>query len=159
MNLLLKLLTAARLLVPYLVKLAKLVRAKKVAASPTKPEFSKVTQASTVPREWAQAFARAIEVDPAMAFDEGAMMMWFSYAIMAGYNAGKLYTRIDPASEAAASIPVPAAKTGDVCSICGWTNVSLLNVGECGRPRLVCHGCIKRAFDYVPGTLGAMTPQ
>lgn len=109
MNLLLKILTAAKVLVPYLLKR---IEAKKGAApGPRSVVVCKVTQASTVPRDWAQAFARAIEIDPAMAYDEGAMMTWFSYAIMAGYNEGKLYTRIDPASEAAASLADPKPVT------------------------------------------------
>jgi len=30
------------------------------------------------------------------------------------------------------------------CCECNWTNVNLLNIGEQGDPRCVCHGCCKR---------------
>lgn len=33
------------------------------------------------------------------------------------------------------------------CCICDWSNSGLLNLGEPGKPRWVCHGCIKREFD------------
>lgn len=33
------------------------------------------------------------------------------------------------------------------CSICNWTNVSLINLGEPNKPRMVCQGCCKRAVD------------
>jgi hypothetical protein len=33
------------------------------------------------------------------------------------------------------------------CSVCSWTNVSLLNLGNPGTPRMVCIGCCKRAVE------------
>ena len=33
------------------------------------------------------------------------------------------------------------------CSICNWTNVSLINLGEPNKPRMVCQGCCKRAVE------------
>jgi hypothetical protein len=40
------------------------------------------------------------------------------------------------------------------CSVCDWTTVSLLNLGEpLQTPKWVCHGCIKRRFDEI--SLGA----
>ena len=52
--------------------------------------------------------------------------------------------------------PPPESKT---CSVCNWTNVSLLNLGEPGDPRWVCPGCCKRAFDQTqPPVVGGKTP-
>jgi len=34
-----------------------------------------------------------------------------------------------------------------VCSLCKWTNTGLLNLGEPGEPRMVCHGCCKRMYN------------
>ena len=34
-----------------------------------------------------------------------------------------------------------------ICSECHWTNVSLLNYGNPGEPRWICHGCCKRLID------------
>lgn len=30
------------------------------------------------------------------------------------------------------------------CEVCNWTNTSCLNLGEFGKPKWVCHGCIQR---------------
>ena len=43
----------------------------------------------------------------------------------------------------------PASAGSAICSECGWTNVNLLNLGEPGSPRMVCHGCLKRALEAV----------
>lgn len=40
-----------------------------------------------------------------------------------------------------------AAHCSATCCLCNWTNVSLLNLGEPGAPRWVCHGCCKRMLD------------
>lgn len=49
----------------------------------------------------------------------------------------------------------------NVCSVCSWTNVSLLNLGEPGQYRLVCHGCCKRIIEerdlLKEGTAGLVT--
>jgi hypothetical protein len=34
-----------------------------------------------------------------------------------------------------------------ICSECHWTNVSLLNYGNPGEPRWICHGCCKRIIE------------
>jgi hypothetical protein len=47
------------------------------------------------------------------------------------------------------------------CSECNWTNVSLLNLGDLGKPRWICHGCCKRAFqkiDTLQSLVGAWEP-
>ena len=44
---------------------------------------------------------------------------------------------------------VSSSHASTVCSECGWTNVSLMNMGEPGRPRMVCQGCLKRALEAV----------
>jgi hypothetical protein len=36
---------------------------------------------------------------------------------------------------------------GEICCVCGWTNVDLINLGEPGNSKWVCHGCCKRMFD------------
>ena len=41
--------------------------------------------------------------------------------------------------------------SGSACSECNWTNVSLINLGEYGKPRWVCQGCCKRAIDTLDG--------
>lgn len=33
------------------------------------------------------------------------------------------------------------------CEVCKWTNIGLINLGEPGKPKMVCPGCIKRTFD------------
>jgi hypothetical protein len=33
------------------------------------------------------------------------------------------------------------------CCLCKWTNVNLLNLGEPGEPRWMCHGCCKRMLE------------
>jgi len=35
------------------------------------------------------------------------------------------------------------------CSICNYTNVGLINIGNPGTPRMVCLGCVKRTFDTI----------
>lgn len=45
--------------------------------------------------------------------------------------------------------PLPTPEPQPVCSVCKWTNVSLLNLGEPGKPRLVCHGCCKQMADKI----------
>lgn len=35
----------------------------------------------------------------------------------------------------------------ETCHICGWTNVGLLNLGEPGLPKWICHPCCKRISD------------
>ena len=45
-----------------------------------------------------------------------------------------------------------------VCSECRWTNVSLLNLGEPGKPRMVCHGCCKRMLEAVDTCRTALKP-
>ena len=35
------------------------------------------------------------------------------------------------------------------CSNCNWTNISLLNLGNFGKSKMVCHGCAKRAIVVV----------
>jgi len=53
--------------------------------------------------------------------------------------------------------PEYCATTGSaVCSECEWTNVSLLNLGEPGKPRMVCHGCCKRALEAVDACRSAL---
>ena len=42
------------------------------------------------------------------------------------------------------------------CSICNWTNVSLINLGEPNKPRMVCQGCCKRALETM-GEILALT--
>jgi hypothetical protein len=42
------------------------------------------------------------------------------------------------------------------CSECGWTNVNLLNLGEPGKSRMVCHGCCKRMLEAVDACRAAM---
>lgn len=39
------------------------------------------------------------------------------------------------------------------CSICNWTNVSLINLGEPNKPRMVCQGCCKRAVEAMDAVL------
>jgi hypothetical protein len=39
------------------------------------------------------------------------------------------------------------SKGNVICSICNWCNTNLLNIGEPGKPRMVCQGCCKRAFE------------
>ena len=34
-----------------------------------------------------------------------------------------------------------------LCSVCNWTNVGCINLGEFGKPRWVCQGCCKRALE------------
>jgi hypothetical protein len=38
------------------------------------------------------------------------------------------------------------------CSICNWTNASLLNIGEVGAPKLICRGCVQRMERELAGT-------
>jgi len=53
----------------------------------------------TDPRAWAKAWA-----DSGKPMDEGSMVGWFNKAIMAGYEAGCVFTLAYPSSEAAASV-------------------------------------------------------
>ena len=53
---------------------------------------------------------------------------------------------------------VSSSHASTVCSECGWTNVSLLNMGEPGRPRMVCHGCLKRALEAVDAYRASVKP-
>ena len=39
------------------------------------------------------------------------------------------------------------------CSLCNWTNVSLINLGEPNKPRMVCQGCCKRAVEAMDAVL------
>jgi len=58
-----------------------------------------------------------------------------------------------------AANPNTCGATGSaVCSECGWTNVNLLNLGEPGKPRMVCHGCCKRALESVDTCRAALKP-
>ena len=41
------------------------------------------------------------------------------------------------------------AAGSESCCICRWTNTGLMNLGEFGKPRWVCHGCCKRILDAV----------
>lgn len=43
--------------------------------------------------------------------------------------------------------PLDVEKGRVKCAVCNWTNTGLLNVGDPGHARWVCHGCIKRTFD------------
>ncbi len=42
------------------------------------------------------------------------------------------------------------------CSECNWTNVSLINLGEPGKPRWVCHGCCKRTLEALDSVHAAL---
>lgn len=41
----------------------------------------------------------------------------------------------------------------EVCSVCNWTNDGCLNVGDYGKPKWICHGCIKRSLDTLQSKL------
>ena len=38
---------------------------------------------------------------------------------------------------------------GEICHICKWTNVNLINLGEPNKPKWTCHGCCKRMLDVI----------
>lgn len=40
----------------------------------------------------------------------------------------------------------------NVCSICKWSNASLIDIGNPGEQRYVCHGCCKRAVEMTDST-------
>lgn len=44
----------------------------------------------------------------------------------------------------------------EVCSVCNWTNHGCLNVGNHGKPKWMCHGCIKRSLDTLQSKLTEM---
>lgn len=46
----------------------------------------------------------------------------------------------------------------EICSVCNWTNTasSLLNLGDPGKPRWLCHGCIKREVAKLESQVGQL---
>lgn len=98
----------------------------------------------------------------AMVWDEGS---WFDN--VKGDDASRTY-RVPlstPWPDPKTQVPlgpedVPRADSA-ICSECNWTNTSLLNLGEPGKPRWICPGCCKRAFqkiDMFRSTLDAWEP-
>lgn len=43
--------------------------------------------------------------------------------------------------------PATPSYGSEICSECHWTNGSLINLGESGKPRWVCPGCCKLAIE------------
>jgi len=41
----------------------------------------------------------------------------------------------------------PLTNKAQHCSICGWTNNNLLNLGRNNTPKMVCQGCCRRAVE------------
>jgi len=155
--LLLKLWTALKVLGPYIVKLLgkpKDPTAKEWASgaghSLAMPYDGRAVQNTTDGRAWAAEWAKVIAESPGVPYDAGAMITWFSHAIMTGYDAGVTYTREYPASEAAAAVADPKPGVQETCVICKWANIGLLNVGEFGSPVLVCPPCLKKAIGSLP---------
>lgn len=69
------------------------------------------------------------------------------------------HSRLHLAEKLLELLPEPPPPESKTCSVCNWTNVSLLNLGEPGDPRWVCPGCCKRAFDQTqPPVVGGKTP-
>lgn len=67
--------------------------------------------------------------------------------------------RLDLLKTALDHLPEPPPPESKTCSVCNWTNISLLNLGEPGDPRWVCPGCCKRAFDQTqPPVVDGKTP-
>jgi hypothetical protein len=139
-TLLTKIMTAVKLLAPYLLKLATAKKGAAAAVVATPIDLTGNLDA----RAWAKDWAKTIAECRGVPYDEGTMITWFSHAIMTGYDAGRTFNREYPSSEAAASVADPKTVTVSVNAF--ETDGASIPAGS--FPKVVEHMCgaCKKSF-------------
>ncbi len=68
----------------------------------------------------------------------------------AGFNGAEILLQL--AKLARRALSLEAVQKDAVCSVCNWTNVNLLNIGETNQtPFWICHGCVKEQKHQLAG--------